>query len=352
MNRGSSAAQYEVRRHARWGLAPALIEAGNADAHTLFIAGSGHSGSTLLDMLMGGHPQVASLGEAYFIYFNANNDAPADICTCGQHVSDCPQWSSIERAAQEMLGTPGPVLRELIVADPRMDTLRSKDGSFRKLPPNEPYPFRSRLHELTMVVGSRRLRRLLALVSKEVDLHRHVAGNLTFLYDAARVATDRPVVVDSTKNPGYMKGVWLERNTPMTIATIVRDGRAVCASRMRREGTSMAVAVKAWIAEHIKRRSALITIPRSAHIKIRYEELCGDPQSVLGEICEALGLSFDERMLDFRQDRHNLGGNPMRHRRSEVSISRDDRWREELSEEDLRIFARWGGALNRSLGYR
>jgi sulfotransferase family protein len=318
----------------------------------VYIGGSGHSGSTLLDMILGGHSSISSLGEAAFLSVNVNNFTPADVCTCGEHVTKCPFWMRVEEAARALLGTNGaPALPSLTVIDPRLGAARDEQGAFRKRRPGEPPPARSRFNELMLVLGSARLRRWGARLSAEVDIHRSISRNLVLLYEATRRAHGTPIVVDSSKNPGYLKGVHLECPTPMVLLFLARDGRAVCESRMRREGLSMEQSVRLWTQEHLKHRAVQLTIPRRSMFFMRYEDLCRDPRQEVSRLCERLGVEFEEGMLDFRRDRHNLGGNPMRLRRHESEIRLDDGWRRALSTDDLRCFERLGGALNRRLGY-
>lgn len=321
---------------------------------TLYIAGSGHSGSTLLDMLLGGHSQVASLGEPIFLVFNSNDHRAMDRCTCGCHVLECPFWRRVEGGARQLLGVNDGephVLRRLAVADPKMALLRDDEGRFVPLPAGQAYPFRSRTHEALMVMGSTRLRRSGARIVREVDLQRRVSINLNFLYDAVRVGLDVPVVVDSTKNPGYLKGVWLERTAPLHVVVLLRDGRAVCHSRMRREGTSMSSAARIWVTEQVKRLAVQATIPAANRTVVRYEDLCSDPESELRRLCTLASIGWDPAMLDFRGDRHNLGGNPMRFREDEREIRLDEAWRGALSPQDIRAFDRIAGWLNHHLGY-
>jgi hypothetical protein len=322
------------------------------DRHLVHIVGSGHSGSTLLDMLLGSHSRISSLGEAYFLYFNVNNSTPADVCTCGKHVTECGFWQAVEHAARDLLGSGDqPALPGLVVADPRLLAMRDEQGEFRARKPGEKVLHRSRLNEAVLLTGSRVLRRWLALISRNVALHRDIAHNLHVLYEAVRRAHGTPIIVDSTKNPGYFKSVYLAREVPMTLLLVLRDGRAVCSSRMRREGVTMRQAASIWKNEHRKRRLASLTVARSNILSVRYEDLCDRPEEELTRVCRHLGLDFEPAMLDFRRQSHNLGGNPMRHRSEEDEIRRDDRWRDDLSADDLAEFDRVAGGLNRSFGY-
>jgi hypothetical protein len=48
---------------------------------------------------------------------------------------------------------------------------------------------------------------------------------------------------------------------------------------------------------------------------------------------------------------HNIPGNPMLFQKSKREISRDDRWRRELSAADIDAFEAIAGTMNRSFGY-
>ena len=76
-----------------------------ADPGLLLVRGLGHSGSTLLDLVLGGHPSVIGLGEASRVLLSASADEFAGYllndwsskyiwpCTCGSTVDQCPVWS-------------------------------------------------------------------------------------------------------------------------------------------------------------------------------------------------------------------------------------------------------------------
>lgn len=327
---------------------------GTAVPHQIVhIIGSGHSGSTLLDMILGGHSLISSLGEASFLHYNVREHKALDVCTCGLHVLECPFWSSVETAAALQLHTSlKPALTSLELADSRLFAMRDADGRFRKRRPGETNPFRSVINETIIVVGSRWLRRVAALVHPDVARHRKIARDTITLYELVRTARGTPIVLDSTKNPGTFKGVFIEADIPMKFILLVRDGRAVCWSRIRRENVTMEQAASAWLAEHRKRAVAQRGISDDAVLTVRYEDLASAPVDTVKHICEFLGVSFESMMLDFRRDRHNLGGNPMRFREQEGEIELDEKWRTGLSKNDLDTFDNVAGQLNRHFGYK
>ena len=59
----------------------------------LYIMGAGRSGSTLLDMVLGSHPDVRGAGELT----NAarNGWLKNEDCSCGRPVNDCPFWTEV-----------------------------------------------------------------------------------------------------------------------------------------------------------------------------------------------------------------------------------------------------------------
>ncbi len=316
-----------------------------AEPLTVHFAASGHSGSTLLDMILGGHSQISALGEAYSIAYAARGHKTRSLCTCGAQVPDCPFWQRVDAALAELTGLPaGRALSGLEVADVPSPNASEASGA-------RPIRMRSHLHDLALVLGLRPLWNAATHLSPEVRRRRRHARNLCTLYEAARRAHGTPVVVDSTKDPGVLKSVWLEAPESLRVVVLERDGRAVCWSRMRREGATMADAARTWAAEAFRRRAVLLSVPARQTIRLRYEDLCADPEAEVARLCAFLGLAFEPAMLAFRAGRHNLGGNPMRLRPDETTIRLDEDWKRELSQDDLDSFERIAGKTNRRLGY-
>lgn len=56
----------------------------------IFVLGSGHCGSTLLDMLLGSHSKIFGAGELKEL-----GREQETICTCGRKVEKCPFWLSV-----------------------------------------------------------------------------------------------------------------------------------------------------------------------------------------------------------------------------------------------------------------
>ncbi|WP_054031401.1 sulfotransferase family protein [Desulfatitalea tepidiphila] len=65
----------------------------------IYIAGRGHSGSTMLDGMLGNADSVESLGE--LVSGMGRYEA---LCSCGEAFSDCPFWSGVRRRYEMISG--------------------------------------------------------------------------------------------------------------------------------------------------------------------------------------------------------------------------------------------------------
>ncbi len=316
-------------------------------ASTVFIAGSGRSGSTLLDMCLGGHSRISALGETGFLYFYARHTTSRDLCTCGAALGECPFWMKVETILKET-GHGG--FSDLALSDPSRIRI-GEDGHYRGRLPGEGTANASVLRNLSIVLGSRYFFELAAHLSPAVKVNLVAARNRQRLYAAVRRAHDTPVIVDSTKTAGAVKEAFMTADVPARVIMLYRDGRAVSASHKRRLGISMTQAAHFWRGEMVKWQMARLSLPKEKIITVRYEDFTQNPKAELEKICRYLGLEFEDGLLNFRKDRHNIGGNPMRFRTDEVEIKPDNRWRDELTPQDIADFEAAAGDFNRSLGY-
>jgi hypothetical protein len=306
----------------------------------LYICAAGHSGSTLLDMLLGSHSRVASLGEIINLPMDWATDAP---CTCGATVRKCALWSKVVAAFStrerfDLARNPyalnlGPIYAA--VGDPRVT------GSG--------YRMRRRLvtglHYVELRAGRFGLLRHLL-----PSIYEGLANNL-HLYDLVARELEVDFVVDSSKV--YAKAVGLYRCAPerVKIVMLVRDGRAVYYS-MRKRNFDRMFSLNSWYA-HFRRTLALTErhVPASSVLRVKYEDLASDPATELRRVCDFAGIVFEPAMLGFRaRVHHNVNGNDMRFG-SASDIKLDESWRTNLSEDEQAFFMARAGWLNRELGY-
>jgi len=206
------------------------------------------------------------------------------------------------------------------------------------------------VENVTLTVGSPRL---FSLTSRAIAKpHSHAARNSLFWYEMIRRATGCPIVVDSTKDPRRMKVLYLSDPEHVRVIYLVRDGRAVAASHMRRLKIDMATAAKKWVFQNRRSLWGQFRIPREHILCVHYEDLCRDTPAILRRICSFLRIEYTDDMLVMDKAKaHNIGGNSMRFLHSDNAVCLDERWRHELTPADLFVFQSVAGGWNRRLGY-
>lgn len=256
----------------------------------IFIGGLGHSGSTLLDMLLGGHEQVVSLGEVY-AHLRPDKDRRARRelpCTCGLELSDCELWGPIRARCE----------------DPRTPL----EGKYRAL--------LTRCAELygpgTRVVdSSNKAVALAALAQVTADLTvihlvRDVRSWSVSRIDgvAERRAAQEVLRGESGAATSGRRGAVSPRwGVAGKLGTVVQ-GKAGAVLGWRR--------FRLWYRENQRflQEVEALGLPFT---RVGYEPLAMAPRLVLEKLCAQLGLEFSESMLVPSASKgHLVRGNEMR----------------------------------------
>lgn len=257
----------------------------------VFIAGAGHSGSTLLGLSLGAHPELFYAGEANKSLLLSDARAPLRKRTCKVCGEGCRVWS------------------ELVVGDD--------------------------------------------------------------LYEALSVRTERAVVVDSTKETGWIReksAALAALGVRVHLFFLGRDGRAIVASGLRKDpARSVEEHTEAWV-EQIAATEVLASHFPGPVTRVRYETFVTEPEATLSMLMRSLDRALVPSMLSpFQSEQHPLGGNagtqslllgsvtgpegalPVKgdkrryyedHPRAFVL---DERWRTELTKEALRRYSAAAG---------
>jgi len=233
----------------------------------VYVAGVGHSGSTLLDLLLSSHPAVASVGEAAGLRRN-----PGARCACGApDRSACAFWQKVEQRVRDAVGVP---LARLDVLD--------EGPAF--------------------------------------------AAHNRALFEAVAAISGRPVVVDSSKSARRLRGLLSTPGLEVRPVHLLRDPAAVAWSQ-RRKGRSSLRSAWHWRRRTAAVRQALRHRP---HVQLHYDALVGNPTSALARVLAPLGLQSTRDQLDWAgRERHDLGGNRVRFSR-ESAIQPDQAWQQAL----------------------
>jgi hypothetical protein len=306
---------------------------------TVFIMSSGHSGSTLLNLLIGAHPDAVAVGEVTHL---PKNVALNTICSCGMPVRECGLWAGViarmsGRLAADLTRDPYVMDLGYIGATHVVDRSVMTSG-YR------------RLWKLRHLIAYAKLRSGLAPGLDGSRFARAITNTFS-LFEEIRAASGTRLVVDASKD--YVKGVGLYHHRPEStrIILLTRDGRAVFYSGLKR-GQSRSAAIRRWRNYYTRALPLVERRVRPEHVlRLKYEEFAGETEAAIRRTCGFLGMQFDSRMLRLgTKVAHVANGNGMR-LRGDRPISPDQAWRTELSSEDHAYFEQHAGALNRRLGY-
>lgn len=164
---------------------------------------------------------------------------------------------------------------------------------------------------------------------------------------------------------------------------VIRDGRAVMASALRKyPHLSNWRAARDWARSLRKKKQLLRRQPPESRLTVHYERLQQDQPKYVARMCEHCGLDYEPSMIEFWNRMHCfIGGNwgPLyqlaqaqgitlpRKEGSMIKVKpkddrslyktqdpgafRDERWKTDLTDRQLKIFALAAGRLNVSLGY-
>lgn len=298
----------------------------------LYITGLWRSGSTVLDIILGGHEAVEGVGELRSL---PNIWLEGGTCACGEPAVECAFWSAVRDRWHERAG--GERAAELIRLQDRFERTRA-------LP--------------------RLLARGLGWRSEEFREYGRLVGAM---YQAIADVSGKRVIVDSTKYPGRALALTRVPGIDLRILHLVRDGRAVIWSWRRKANTDLhgnvyevdpavvaRMTTNSWIRANLYSGLArkVASFPTA---RVRYEDLIADPRGELAKIGRLVDLDFTdvaECLLagDALKVNHPVAGNRVRHSGA-VRLSPDLEWRERLPEEDRREFWRRAGWLAKRYGY-
>ncbi len=242
----------------------------------IYIASSAHSGSTLLDLMLGSHSEIHSGGEFYKLPLKMRTDGgKLHDCSCGKKVIECDFWA---RAAEK--------------ANTNIEEIQSSRDFF-------------------------------SMYERLIPAILAVSGKTYF--------------VDSSKSLLRLKKYLESEQCQVAIIHLVRDPRAVAYSFVRK---SMRMAGKnrrgfskdnlilyfhtLWrvLRGNLQKNKSLSN--QKVYHTIRYEELIAHPKQTLTGFLERLKLPFEETMIEYYDQTHHIvGGNHMRFQKKPLMTDRE-----------------------------
>ncbi len=291
-------------------------QAGDDRPPAPFVVGLTRSGTTLLRMMLDAHPELAIPPETHFVP-DLIKAARAEEGTDGMlaALTENRTWDDFGISSEEM--------RE------RLDRVHSGDG----------------------------------------------AEAVRAFFEAYAKRQGKPRWGDKT--PAYMLSVQrIGRTLPESrFIHLIRDGRDVALSQTARainEQPPPAEQAARWVKRIGKSRDQAATLKGARYVEARYEDLVRDPEPALRRICEHVELEFDPAMLTYYEgaaERLSEMAGELRadgsHATQEAGYRIDnhapttkppdptklDKWKTEMSAEDVAAYESIAGELLSELGY-
>lgn len=298
----------------------------------VYIMGHGYSGSTLLTLLLGAHPQIATIGEMG-IAPRSKTRPEEFLCSCRAPIRDCGFWQQVTQGMRERG-------HEFDIWNAGLD-FRARTGGVDdvvlRAVQRGPLLEAARSAALRVLPGARReLARILARLEALVETVTGIKGCDTFL--------------DSSKRPE--RAVFMRRapGFDMRVIHLVRDGRAVSWSTMKNLGVGPEEAARSWLGDNQASEWARRYFPAGRWLTLRHEDVCADPAGTLAKVYGFIGVPAKNGVHDFRDVEQHVIGNRMR-LASTSEIRLDDRWKTALTPEQMELIESRVGAMNRRYGY-
>lgn len=283
----------------------------------IYIAGWGHSGSTLMDMVVGSAKSVVSVGEVIFYDYYRTQTPHEKVlknfeCTCGETFDGCLFWHDVDQET-----TAGDQTAPHLLYD-------KNNGQ--------------RIRWFFRFLGWR----LFGSKKKGVE-HRDPPelGDDARLFQSVldRAGPDVKFVCDSSKDFARLARMLMNPGLEIYPVFLVRDGRGVANSYAKKKRAELGMkavgllkAAILWIGVNVL-TGGVIRFSGRKSVRISYNRFCDDPEGTIRLLNERLGIDIDpENFIQQINDEayHNLGGNLMRFKKLE-SIRRDESWRENIT---------------------
>ena len=288
---------------------PTASQGRSSQPTVLFIAGTGRSGSTLLERALGAMPGYVNVGELIDLFRRVA--AEDERCGCGERFSTCPFWREVgERAFGGWT--------ESLVSE--ISTMQRAVARQRHIP---------------SLFGQVRSGRLSPRLVRYGEVYSR-------LYRAILDVSGAECVVDASKWPAQALAL---SSAPLDLRVInlVRDARGVAYSMAKRQnrphalaGTEMerrgsAEAAARWMLCHAE--TALLAAVGTPLARMDYEDLVASPRRAIPQALTSLGLSLQWSDLGHVLDdglvlptSHGISGNPNRFHDGTVLLTPDDAW--------------------------
>jgi len=170
-------------------------------------------------------------------------------------------------------------------------------------------------------------------------------------------ATGKDLKAWGEKSPGHVF-YWneIKREFPEAkVIHIVRDGRDVASSiiNARMGPKTYCAAAQMWRDYLAQIETIKQDCAADQFVEVRYESLLATPQDNLQKICDLLGVSYSESMLNFfeKDTNYQTDKTNLENLRKPLISDNQEKWRQNLSAEELQEFETVAGDFLNRFGY-
>jgi hypothetical protein len=275
---------------------------GNDKIKLIYILGTGHNGSTILDLLIGSSKEVFTTGELFFYNLYKSDSSYKKtgskyLCTCKKEFIDCDFWKKIISAGDFKIKKNFSIYENLkisiLILLPFIRYNKKK--------------FTDESYELLNIIKSN--------------------TNNKVKY-----------ILDSSKDPRRLFYLMNDQRIDILPMLLIRDARAVAHSynnkirekyNLKRENVFLNM-IKWFVVNYMSKR----VIKRAEiYLKFTYEEFCININSYIEILNDALNINISKKnyIKEINEKKiHNIGGNIMRFNKLS-SIKINENWKAELS---------------------
>lgn len=328
----------------------------------VYIAGRGHSGSTLLTMLLARHPRIAAVGELSLLPLQLARDETTrwvGRCSCGERPLNCAVWG---RLLDEIASEEGVDFRD----DPfawRVSDVGMEEEFRASAPIRAPISWlRNRIWRLTrfwQYMAPDDAGKLFSKYKPQIQWasrRSKLASKLAALHDA-------DAIVDASKDPLDMLDLYYHATVPVRVVFLTRDARGNAWSMLKRlkNGQSRAEAIRPAAMEWNKVNGRIWRlfqrIDPQYRLHLRYEDLCREPVANMNRLFEFVGLEPVDVVSGAGESGrksdppHTIGGNKIRFTGERLEILEDTAWKSNLTDDELSTINLVTGSLSHELGY-
>jgi len=254
----------------------------------VLIAGSGHGGTTILNMILGQHPDIFATGKLRD-FPDGGLFVDDNVCSCGEAAAACPFWADVRA----------------------------------RYAPYQEQSEADRIPKLFQIVSD---------LSK-IPFVGDVTHNLGYAEQLQRIPGIDLYLVHVVRDG---RGVVYSRTR--------KDHRIGRLGSSRWQHFRRVITVSRRWSWHIKHFAALERKLGSKSVRIGYEQLCSDPRSALGPVGTCLGLDFTEigenlgSGQPFKPLAHLIRGNAVLRTKKNVVLRHDTAYLREMPRLDRATF--------------